>query len=338
MCTGAPVGEISFARFGRRVDVGEDRNPPVKPGERVRVIQEIAESLVARDWAVAQLTLDQFGLETYDPRGDYDFDAHSYFIAQVKEATNTTLVNLHEYLVGEEAAPPGPDGPWNSPFPVTVFLSHVHEHRHFVGAVKTHLARRGIDGFVAHDDIQPSEQWREVIKAALGTCHAFVAFLHGRFHESQWCDQEVGWALGRGIPIVAVRPPNVERRDGFLEEHQDLLVSDAPNEERSVADEILEVVVRDPRTKFVGIRAVAEAFVNSGSYDMTRRLYEVLRSEDAIETDQLRRLEYAVQTNRQVYEAVFGQPARPIPKLVEELVRRHEPAATSSGFDDEEPF
>lgn len=310
----------------------------MKPGERVRVIQEIAERLVARDWAVAQLTLDQFGIKTYDPSGTYDFDANSYFIEQVKEATNTVLASLHEYLVGEEAAPPGPDGPWNSRFPVSLFLSHIHEQRHFVGGVKTHLARRGVDGFVAHNDIQPSQQWREVIKAALSTCHAFVAFLHAGFHESQWCDQEVGWALGRGIPIVVVRPPNVARRDGFLEEHQDLLVSDAPSEDRAVADQILEVVVRDPRTKFVGIRAAAEAFVNSGSYNMTRRLYEVLRSEDVIETDQLRRLEYAVQTNRQVYEAVFGQPARPMPELVEELVRRHEPAKTSGGFDDEEPF
>lgn len=311
----------------------------MKPGERVRVIQEIAESLLAREWALAQLTLDQFGFETYDPDGSYDFEPHSYFISQVKQSSDSNLLALHDYLTGDDAAPGGSAGPWGGVLPVTVFLSHIHEHRHFAGEVKSGLARRGIDAFVAHDDIQPSQQWREVIKAALSTCHAFVAFLDVGFHESQWCDQEAGWALGRGIPIITVRHRDVERRDGFLEEHQDLVLVGPKENEWWVAEQILEVVVRDPRTKAVGVRALAEAFVNSGSYETTRRLYSMLSSEESIEGDQLRRLQYAVQTNRQVYEAVFGQPARPIPELVDELTRRHEPPRSPSAHDyDEEPF
>jgi hypothetical protein len=77
-------------------------------------------------------------------------------------------------------------------------FSHVHTNRHFVGQVKRRLAERhGMDAFVAHDDIDPSKHWREVIKTGLSTCDMFVVFLDPGFHESQWCDQEVGWALAR---------------------------------------------------------------------------------------------------------------------------------------------
>src|SRR5690606_30030135 len=104
--------------------------------------------------------------------------------------------------------------------PARAFLSHVHEERVFVGAVKEILTNRyGIDAFVAHDDIHPSKTWRSTIKTALDTCDFFVAFLHPKFHESQWCDQEVGWALSRGIPILPVHPVGFDRStamDGFL--------------------------------------------------------------------------------------------------------------------------
>jgi hypothetical protein len=34
---------------------------------------------------------------------------------------------------------------------------------------------------------------------------AFIALMTDNFHESDWTDQEVGYAFARGIPIVAVR-------------------------------------------------------------------------------------------------------------------------------------
>lgn len=301
----------------------------------MRIIREIAEALLTRDWAVAQLTLDQFGFETWEPT--YDFDSLGYFVNQVKKEPDDMLVPLHDYLLGDDAAPTASDGPWNGQLPVNVFLSHIHEHRVFAGRLKSLLAHRGIDAFVAHDDIQPSQQWREVIKAALSTCHVFVAILHSGFHQSQWCDQEVGWALGRGVPVLAVRPVGIERRDGFLEEHQDLLLTPDPDEPW-VANQILETIVRDPRTNTLGVRALVEALVNSGSFNSTRYFFGLLHSEDAIEPEQLRRLEYAVQTNRQVYEAVFGQPPRPLPELVAELVKRHDPPPTPPPYYDGEPF
>jgi len=34
---------------------------------------------------------------------------------------------------------------------------------------------------------------------------SFVALLTGGFHDSLWTDQEVGFAFGRGVPIISVK-------------------------------------------------------------------------------------------------------------------------------------
>ncbi len=117
----------------------------MKAGERIRRIQESAESLRPRSWSEAQLVLDQFGFDTYepDPRYGDEFDAYDYFIQQIKKGSDDQLRSLHEYLLGDDAGPTPRVGPWTRTFPVTVFLSHIHPHRVFVGRVKHLLAQRG---------------------------------------------------------------------------------------------------------------------------------------------------------------------------------------------------
>lgn len=307
----------------------------MKPGERIRLITECAASLDSKPWAGAQLTLDQFGFETFDTSNWEGFERLQYLIDRIKDGPDEGIVSLHEYCLGADAAPVvrTSAAPWG-PLPVYLFLSHIHPHRAFVGKIKHALAAWGIDAFVAHDDIEPSQSWRDVIKAALATCHVFVACLHDGFHDSQWCDQEVGWALARNVPIVPVRL-GTERRDGFLAEYQDQTFTGSP---WALAERLFNVVLADPRTHQEGVRALGEAFVNSRSYDMTRKLWALLLVEPHLEAEQLRRLEYAVQTNNQVYSAVAGPSGTPVPELVAALVLKHEPPAAPDPWSQEPPF
>jgi hypothetical protein len=321
----------------------------MKPGERIRLVKEAAESLYQRPWHEVQLTLNTFKLNTYE----LDFagapDDLTYCTQQISEADDATLVEIHTYLLGEDAAP-GPqqtsDRPWGSN-PVAVFISHRHEDAPWVGTVRDVLASQyGIDAFVAHTDIHPSLKWRDTIRAALASCHLMVAVLHENFHESQWCDQEVGWALGRGIPVMPVRrQAHVGQRfDGFLEEHQDLVLDPKYGSgEWWLAQRIFERVLAEPKTQAVGVKALAEAFVNSHSYDRTRYLWAHIAQVETWDSEQVRRLEYAVETNRQVYAGDFG--GVPVPDLVKQLVEKFEPstapltgALVPTDPDDEPPF
>lgn len=71
--------------------------------------------------------------------------------------------------------------------------------------MKDALARLGISAFVAHADIKPTKEWQDEIENALASMEGFVALLTGGFHDSDWTDQEVGFAVARGVPIIAVR-------------------------------------------------------------------------------------------------------------------------------------
>jgi len=85
-----------------------------------------------------------------------------------------------------------------------LFISHLAGHRKWAGELQEALLPYGISSFVAHNDIEPTTEWQNQIETALSTCDALVALLHEKFHESKWTDQEVGFAMGRGVPVYSV--------------------------------------------------------------------------------------------------------------------------------------
>lgn len=86
-----------------------------------------------------------------------------------------------------------------------VFLSHKTSVKKETAGLKEKLQLFGISCFVAHEDIRPTKAWQDEIENALTTMDAFVALLTEDFHKSLWTDQEVGFALGRGVPIISVK-------------------------------------------------------------------------------------------------------------------------------------
>jgi len=86
-----------------------------------------------------------------------------------------------------------------------LFLSHKTEAKKETAELKKSLRNYGISCFVAHEDIHPTEEWQNEIENALSTMDGFVAIMTPEFHESNWTDQEVGFAFARGVPIIALR-------------------------------------------------------------------------------------------------------------------------------------
>jgi hypothetical protein len=86
-----------------------------------------------------------------------------------------------------------------------LFLSHKSEVKKEAADLKEKLGLFGVSAFVAHQDIRPTKAWQDEIENALLSMDAFVALMTGDFHESDWTDQEVGFALARGVPVIAVK-------------------------------------------------------------------------------------------------------------------------------------
>ena len=86
-----------------------------------------------------------------------------------------------------------------------LFLSHKTEVKRQAAALKEGLKLFGVSAFVAHEDIHPTRTWQDEIENALHSMDAFVAIMTDGFHDSLWTDQEVGFALARGVPVIALR-------------------------------------------------------------------------------------------------------------------------------------
>lgn len=85
-----------------------------------------------------------------------------------------------------------------------VFLSYKVVDKHLAGEFKETLEEFGFEVFLAHESIEPSQEWPMEIKKNLRACDVLLALITPAFRDSEWTDQEVGWCLGRGIPVVPV--------------------------------------------------------------------------------------------------------------------------------------
>lgn len=85
------------------------------------------------------------------------------------------------------------------------FISHKATHLSKAIELQNTLRNYGFGSFVAYTDVQPMRKWQEAIEQALQTMDILLALLTQDFNDSEWTDQEVGFALGRGIPVVPIK-------------------------------------------------------------------------------------------------------------------------------------
>lgn len=182
--------------------------------------------------------------------------------------------------VGEQATS-STEGIWQPGRP-KLFVSHISKYRREVGDVARELNAFGFSAFVAHDAIEPSRAWQATIEIALATMDVLIAYVTPDFHMSLWTDQEVGWALGRAIPVV---PLHVGANPyGFFGSYQALRVNadDSPTitaeaVTRAVALAVLRRQRDVPRAlEEATARVLVSAFASSRSFDTTRRRYPLL--------------------------------------------------------------
>jgi hypothetical protein len=156
-----------------------------------------------------------------------------------------------------------------------VFLSHKTEVKNETAKLQERLKLFGVSCFVAHNDIEPTTQWQDEIENALASMDSFVALLTDKFHDSNWTDQEVGYAFARGVPIVAVRLG----RDpyGFIGKFQGLT-----SNWDSAALDIAKVLIKQDRMFACFVAALGDC----PSFDDGNYLSSVLPSIASLTADQ----------------------------------------------------
>ena len=88
------------------------------------------------------------------------------------------------------------------------FISYAHVERGYGAQAKSVLDEVGIEAFLAHDDLEVSDEWRERILEELRRCDLFVPLLSKNFLSSKWAPQEVGFIISR--PEVVIAPLSID--------------------------------------------------------------------------------------------------------------------------------
>ena len=99
------------------------------------------------------------------------------------------------------------------------------------------------------------------------------------FHQSNWTDQEIGFAMGRGVPTFAIRfgtrPLWIYRPISGIQWNIEVA--------EDMAKELFDVYRKNKQTQVIMSDVVVGLFEDSGSFAEAKRLMEILRRDRALE-------------------------------------------------------
>ena len=142
-----------------------------------------------------------------------------------------------------------------------MFISHITSKKKQASRLKAVLEDYGITSFVAHEDINPTKEWQKEIQRALNSMDCMSAMLYDGFHQSNWCDQEVGIALGRNITVLPLLPDSDPY--GFLVEYQGIKIKGMYPE--ALAKEIFKILCDNTNTRSKYLTCLTNLLLSSSS-------------------------------------------------------------------------
>ncbi len=277
---------------------------PLSASKRISLLKEIGERLKEEDWSLIDITLSQFGLQTFPTWPDGKL---SYVLESCKAAEDHILIELGQHVgfLVEEAPKPGIDPPFWRKRMFRLFISHLSSQKVFAAQLQEALLGFGISAFVAHNDIEPTLEWQTQIETALATADGLVALLHPTFHQSNWTDQEIGFAMGRGLPVFSVRFG--QDPYGFIGRFQGFTGNGKSPE--ALAKELFDAYRKNKQSHQRMSEVLMNLFEDSGSFAAAKVRIGYLEQLEQWESSFIPRIEAAVESNSQI-SGSWGVPER----------------------------
>lgn len=177
----------------------------MKSIERINLIDKIAVKLQQK------FTYDHINLflADFEVNPEYDDGRGSkrlYVIERLKGVSVSELKKIADELeIDTYNLVVIPPKNWVDPNTAKAFISHVAKDKNLATRIRDVFLEYNVNCFVAHEDIKPSEEWQEEIRKALDTMDFFISLHTEGFSSSVWCQQEVGYAVSRGVKIIPIK-------------------------------------------------------------------------------------------------------------------------------------
>lgn len=213
-----------------------------------------------------------------------------------------------------------------------MFISHITSKKTQASSLKMALEGYGITSFVAHEDINPTKEWQKEIEKALNSMHCMSAMIYEGFHESNWCDQEVGVALGRNVTIL----PLIIDKDpyGFMGKYQGIKIKGIYPED--LAKKIFNTLCDNSNTRPQYLTCLTNIFLSSTNIEDGKKWLTLIESVPNTDEDFWRNIQSHVNENE-----VLTNPDI-LSRLNIQFVKRNIPTisanVTTSNSSDDLPF
>jgi TIR domain len=261
-------------------------------------MKEISARLSPEEFSIIDLTLNQFSLPSSESWSGSKVD---YILRMIENGSDTTLVDLGSHLGFSFE-----DGSTSKIEPVfwekgkfRLFISHLSTYREWAAELQNELIPFGISSFVAHNDIAPTVEWQTQIELGLSTCDSLIALLHPAFHTSQWTDQEIGFAMGRGVPVYSIRLGEVPY--GFIGRFQ--AFNGVDKDPKKVALEVFNAYRKNKQTQKRLSEVLVNMFAQSQSFAEAKERIGHLEDLEVWETMFSIRMTSAIESNSQIIDS-----------------------------------
>jgi hypothetical protein len=253
----------------------------MKPIERISLIDKISRELQSRMTFVdINSYLTQYKIKTksyHDYRSKYIYSKEL-----LNEVSDQVLINIakelnveHQFQLEEVSYSEGELKFWKPGY-FKLFISHLSSFKETVSLLKNKLENYGISSFVAHEDIEPTKEWMIEIEKALFSMDAMIAILITDFHKSNWTDQEIGIAIGKGklvIPVIRGIDPY-----GFIGKYQGYKANGRTVND--VASGIFKILCNNEKTKYQIQKVITDLFIISISKEEALKRLKLIENID----------------------------------------------------------
>ena len=265
----------------------------LSPPERIEIIRALVTFLSKKDSLEIDLYFSEFGIENLN--NDW-IPLMEGTQKSLQSANDEILLNLYKFLIDGVNVSVDTFHTWKDGG-VRLFMSHSALHKGFVSTVAEKLAHFGIECFVAHDDIRSGETWFEVMTGAIRSCDVFVAFIHEDFKSREWCDHELGFALGLKLQPLLLNFGHLPY--GFLKQLQNLMVQNKSEDELCTI--IFNWLAENPTYSKLLEDSLVRKFATSNNFVSTRELYWKISALSSLSSENFERVAAAFKENDQVY-------------------------------------
>lgn len=280
--------------------------------EKIRNIRQVCEKCLKLDASDLNLLLKSVGKDPIDSRfwhgEDYGHWAptevdRKELIYEVLEVMSAEQLRNFEMGLDTflDASAMGEHFLSDDVIPLFLFGSHLDKHKKVVSEIGNRLLLLGVRLFIAHESIRPTADFQQEIRKSLSEVHGGLIFFHDDFGGSLWCDQEVGWLIGRKLPYFTLKfgkkPPH-----GFIAKDQALTVTERTTQEK-VIQELVEWMSSDPVLSPRFIDSLLISISRSNLFSTTDSLWQHLRVQQDLSRRQIDYLLAATRENYQIHGA-----------------------------------